>query len=363
MDDMAILITGNLGFLGARLVEHLSREACASGPLIGLDSGLFSHCEVSPIPAPSVQLMCDVRNPPAPVGRVLESCREVVHLAAVTSVSPDPAAIRTISDTNFAATLELARVAKFAGVRRFMYASVLGSGSASSDPSSADSNRVFARSKHQAELALEALADENFQVTCLRFAQACGSSPVLRLDTVFNEYVASALFEGRIVVERDQVISCIHIDDMIRAIDWARTRPLDQLHCLRLDIGSDDWSMALSDWARCIADTSGNVPVEVTGVAHGGSCAPAGDFSAFRGLAPAFQPRARIDAAVIELRKQLRVLDFEGTQFRRSRWIRSIELQAMLRVGLVDEGMRWRGDGRPCPPRALARDRGQPRAA
>ncbi len=52
---------------------------------------------------------------------------------------------------------------------------------------------AYARSKVAAEKDLEPLADNNFSITCLRFATACGFTNRLRLDLVLNDFVAGAL--------------------------------------------------------------------------------------------------------------------------------------------------------------------------
>ena len=55
----------------------------------------------------------------------------------------------------------------------------------------------YARSKCLTEDGLVGLADDDFTVTCLRFATACGMSDRLRLDLVLNDFVASALRRAR----------------------------------------------------------------------------------------------------------------------------------------------------------------------
>ena len=121
--------------------------------------------------------------------------------------------------------------AKAAGVRTFVFASscsVYGSadGGPRSEQAEVNPLTAYARSKVLTEDGLAELADQNFRVTCLRFATACGMSDRLRLDLVLNDFVASAMSTGRITVLSDGTPwrPLINVRDMARAIEWAIER-------------------------------------------------------------------------------------------------------------------------------------------
>ena len=48
------------------------------------------------------------------------------------------------------------------------------------------------------EKKLKELSSEKFKVICLRFATAAGYSDNLRLDLVFNDFVANSVCKGKI---------------------------------------------------------------------------------------------------------------------------------------------------------------------
>lgn len=56
----------------------------------------------------------------------------------------------------------------------------------------------YAISKVKSEEMLHKYSSKNFQVICLRFATAAGFSNRLRLDLVFNDFVASATYKKRL---------------------------------------------------------------------------------------------------------------------------------------------------------------------
>ena len=82
---MRILVTGNMGYVGPIVVEHL-REARPDAHLVGLDTGFFAHCLTGTNVLPERRLDCqwfgDVRRPPA---GALEGVDAVVHLAGVSN--------------------------------------------------------------------------------------------------------------------------------------------------------------------------------------------------------------------------------------------------------------------------------------
>ena len=120
---MRILVTGNMGYVGPVVVGHL-REARPDAHLAGLDTGFFAHCLTGTNVLPERQLDCqwfgDVRRPPA---EALEGVDAVVHLAGVSNDPIGTTYEEATLDVNHRATVELARAAREAGARNFVFAS------------------------------------------------------------------------------------------------------------------------------------------------------------------------------------------------------------------------------------------------
>ncbi|MBE9530660.1 MAG: NAD-dependent epimerase/dehydratase family protein, partial [Proteobacteria bacterium] len=120
---MKILITGNMGYVGPRLVEQL-RFSRPEAVLVGLDIGYFAHCLTGVNTFPenrlNIQYYGDVRKLSQDL---FEDVDVVVHLAAI---SNDPMGDRfkdVTHDINYKASIGLATEAKAAGVGRFVFAS------------------------------------------------------------------------------------------------------------------------------------------------------------------------------------------------------------------------------------------------
>src|SRR5262249_1554026 len=153
----------------------------------------------------------------------------------------------------------------------------------------------------------------DMQVTCLRFATACGFSPRLRLDLVLNDFVASALATGTIKILSDGSPwrPLIHVSDMARAIEWALLRnPSDGGSMLVINAGSHDWNYRVRDLATAVADRIGGVDLSVNSAAQPDRRSYQVDFSLFRSLAPAHQPKVGLTEAIDGLAAGLRGLGF-----------------------------------------------------
>src|SRR5690606_36628253 len=159
-------------------VEQL-RASHPDATLVGVEAGYFACCVANanylPEAEPDQQYVRDIRNVP---DHVLEAADGVFKLAAAAN---DPRGNKyedATLDINHQSGIKLAKRAKDVGVRSFIFASSCSMYDAASDaPKKEDSElnplTAYARSKVFTERDLQPLADENFVVTCLRFATAC----------------------------------------------------------------------------------------------------------------------------------------------------------------------------------------------
>ena len=186
---MKILITGNMGYIGPCVVEKL-RLSYPDATLIGLDIGYFASCltnaQIFPECRVDQQYFADVRDLPS---GLLDGVDAVIHLAAISN-DPMGKAFEDITlDINHRASINLARKAKMAGVRSFVFASSCSMyGTAEDRPRTEDSSlnplTAYAKSKVLTENDLQELSGNGFKVTCLRFSTACGMSDRLILEWI-----------------------------------------------------------------------------------------------------------------------------------------------------------------------------------
>ena len=346
---MKILITGNMGYVGPAVTARL-RAAYPGATLIGLDSGFFAHCLTAAAVMPEIrldrQLFMDVRRlTPA----ALQGVDAVVHLAAVSNDPMGNAFEDVTLAINHGATAALARMAKAAGVRAFVFASSCSVYGFAEDGARTEHSQVnpltaYAKSKVMSEQDLAALADDGFTVTVLRFATACGMSDRLRLDLVLNDFVASAVSAKRITILSDGTPwrPLIAVPDMARAIEWAVRRDADNGGaCAVINAGSTEWNYQVKDLAEAAASVIGGVDVDINTDAAPDKRSYKVSFDLFKTLAPDHQPQVDLQAAIDGLHKGLLAMGFNDSDFRNSTAMRLKVLRQLQQDGLLNANLEW----------------------
>lgn len=200
---MRVLLTGHQGYLGTVMAPVLT---AAGHEVVGLDSGLFADCVLGPPPADPQGHRVDLRDVTADHVAGVDA---VIHLAALSNDPLGSLAPELTYDINHHASVRLARLAREAGVKRFLYASTCSVyGAAGGDELVAEDAPLrpvtpYAESKVRVEDDLHALADGDFTPVFMRNATAFGYSPRLRADIVLNNLVGHALLSGEVLVLSD----------------------------------------------------------------------------------------------------------------------------------------------------------------
>jgi len=338
-----------MGYIGPCVADQLQR-AYPDAVLIGYDMGYFAHCLTGAAALPETridqQYFGDMRmiNP-----GVLKGVDAVVHLAAISNDPMGNTFEKVTQDINYESSARLARFAKEAGVKRFVFSSSCSMyGFAEGGPRKEDDAlnplSAYARSKVATEKTLQELATNDFVVTSLRFATACGMSERLRLDLVLNDFVAGAIAVKQITILSDGTPwrPLIHIEDMARAIGWAAGRaPSNGGAFLAVNTGSNEWNYQVKDLAHAVAKVIPDVSVSINMNAQPDKRSYQVDFSLFRRLAPRHQPKVDLVGAIQGLKEGLKRMGFADGNFRNSQFMRLKVLTQLRELGVLDEQLRW----------------------
>ncbi len=346
---MKIIVVGNLGYIGPTLVDQL-RVTYPDGTLIGYDIGYFAHRLTNPAVLPelnlNMQIFGDVRRFPE---KLLEGVDAIVNLAAISNDPMGNKYEEVTMEINYKAAVNLAKMAKENGVKSYVYASSCSMYGLADDSPRKEGDKLnpltaYARSKVATEEGLEKLADENFIVTCNRFATACGWSNRLRLDLVLNDFVAGALTSKHISILSDGTPwrPMINTRDMARSMDWAITRP-SQLggNFLAVNTGSNVWNTNILSLAEATAEVIPGVEISINPDAPPDKRSYRANFDLYKQLAPNHQPAEDLISTVKEIKDNLTEMDFNDANYRESQLIRLKVIGRLQENGKLNNKLEW----------------------
>jgi nucleoside-diphosphate-sugar epimerase len=337
-----VLLTGHDGYIGAVMAPFL--HAAGHG-IVGLDTGYFAGCGFGAEPEPIPALRRDLRDLSA---EDLVGFDAVIHLAAI---SNDPLGDLNPDVTyaiNHRASVELARLAKAAGVPRFLYASSCSVYGAASPSDVLDESAAFApvtpyaESKVRVERDVSRLADERFSPTFLRNATVYGVSPRLRGDLVVNNLAGWAFASARVLVKSDGTPwrPLVHVQDVCRAFRAALEAPRERVHDRAFNVGREGENYRVREVADLVQAA---VPGSAIDFAEGGGPDPRCyrvDFSRIRRALPGFEPAWSVAQGVEELVAAFRRVGLTAGELE-GRYLRIRRIRERIARGELDAELRW----------------------
>ncbi len=340
---MKILVTGHHGYIGSVTAPLL---AAAGHDVVGLDTMFYEGCDLLPERTEVPTLRRDVRDIEPPE---LEGFDAVVHLAALSNDPLGDFNPELTREINFGGTMRLARAAKAAGARRFVFASSCSMYGAADTGAAVDETAplmpltAYAESKVRSEEALQDLADSDFCPVYMRNATAYGVSPRMRIDIVLNNLSGWALTTGRVKILSDGTPwrPLVHIEDISRATLALVEAPDALVANEAFNIGLDAENYQVRDLAQFVHDEVEDCVVEYAGTGDPDARSYRVDFGKFaRGFPDAglsWNAREGAREIVAAYREAgLTLAEFEG-----DRYIRLKRLRALLASEELDSELRW----------------------
>ena len=255
---MKILVTGTEGYIGSRLGPLL---IAAGHEVVGLDTGyyrdgwLFSPRQ-QPYNTPRL-INKDLRKVDA---QDFAGCDAVVHLA---ELSNDPLGENRPEVTfqiNHEGSVRIARLAKEAGVKRFVYASScsvygVGDGNFLDETSPVNPQTAYAKCKVLVEQDVGKLSDDRFCVTFMRNATAYGASPRMRFDIVINDLSGLAWTVRKIAMTSDGSPwrPVVHVEDICNSVRAVLESDVKAVNGQIFNVGSNSENYRVRELAQIVA--------------------------------------------------------------------------------------------------------------
>lgn len=252
---MKILVTGTEGYLGSLLAPILLRQG---HNVLAVDTGfykvgwLYNGTELT-----AKTLNKDIRHITI---EDLQGIDAIVHMAELSNDPTGQLSPNITYDINHQGSVRLARLAKEAGVRRFVYmssCSVYGVAEGEvTEESPVNPQTVYGICKTLVERDLQAIADDDFSPTFMRNATAFGASPRMRFDIVLNNLAGYAWTTKEIKMTSDGTPwrPLVHTLDICKAILCALEAPRDIIHNQIFNVGNSAFNYRVKEIAEIVAE-------------------------------------------------------------------------------------------------------------
>lgn len=340
--QLNVLLTGADGYIGSVMAPALSGQGHR---VTGLDTGYYRRG----------WLFHDGKDRPAIVSRDIRNLSvddfagfdAVVHLA---ELSNDPLGELDEARTyaiNHLGSVQVARLAKEAGVTRFVYASSCSVYGAAEDGTVDESSptrpqTAYARCKALVERDLLDMVDDDFSPVILRNATAFGASPRMRFDIVLNNLAGLAWTTGRIRLTSDGMPwrPLVHIQDIAGAVMAALKAPRGAVAGQVLNVGADDNNYRIREIAEIIRDSFPGCAIEL-GQSNGDNRSYRVSFAKIGRVLPGFSCQWDARRGARQLRALFERIDMTPAVFDAPPYTRLRELKALIETRQLDADLFW----------------------
>jgi nucleoside-diphosphate-sugar epimerase len=351
---MRVFLTGADGYIGAIMGPKLIE---AGHEVVGLDTGYYRRG----------WLFDDHRTHPKVISKDqrqitrgdLEGFDAVVHLAELSNDpigENDPGLTMAI---NHEGSTALARMAREAGVRRFIQASSCSTYGAGGDEMRTETSALapqtaYARCKILVEESVRGLMDDDFTPVFMRNATAYGASPRQRFDLVLNNLCgfAHTIREIRMTSDGSPWRPIVHIEDICEAMRCALEAPKEAVAGEAFNVGDDGENYRIREIAEIVARTFPGCELTI-GDSGGDTRSYRVSFAKIRAHMPEFRTAWTAERGARQLKAVFERIGLTRAMFEAEPFTRLKEIKYLRSTGQIDDALYWT-EPRPVPAAAPA---------
>jgi len=336
---LRIFLTGHLGNVGSVLAEKLIKN---NFHVTGTDIGYFPN-DFLPTKANLIKnIKKDIRDV---TKEDLTGHDIVIHLAALSNDSSGEINPSLTTEINHYATVNLAKIAKNVGVKKFLYASTCSIYGINKEVVNENSElnplTAYAKSKADSEKDIIKLNDTEFSPVILRCGTVYGLSPSFRLDLVVNNLTGSAFTTGVVKLFSDGSAfrPLLHVNDMVNAFIELSKSPNELVGGEIYNIGSNDDNYTVKEIAALVGEVIPNSEIKISKNAFNDSRSYKVDFSKIKNHI-GYKTKQNLKEGIKEIYNTLKEKKFSEKNFKNKNFYRVKYLKWLIEKNFIDNELR-----------------------
>ena len=341
---MRVLVTGHNGYIGTVLVPMLLERG---HQVAGLDTNYFASCLFTGSLPEVPQLQKDIRDLAADDVRGFDA---VIHLAGLSNDPLGDYKPNLTEEINEQAAVHLARLAKAAGARRFLFASSCsnyGAGGLDFLDEQATFNPVtpYGISKVRVEAALTELAGRGLLPHLsagLHRLRSLAPGP-LRPGGQQPDRLGLHRGPGLSEERRHPLAPVVHVADIALAYIAALEAPRELVHDQAFNVGTTNENYQIRELAEIVRDVVPNCRIEFAPDAGPDTRCYRVDCNKIALTLHGFKPQWTARRGVEELYEAYQAVGLSLNDFEGERYKRIAHVKRLVTDGALDGDLRWTG--------------------
>ncbi len=339
-----ILVTGNLGYIGTILTEDLLHEGF---DIVGVDTNFYRDKKLYEFEfiRKYLQVNKDIRDLKI---EDLKGFDCIIHLAALSNDPLGKLNPILTNDINFEASLMLAKLAKEAKIKRFLFSSSCSIYGETNNEQLKENDSLtpltaYAQSKVNLEQGLSKLADDTFSPCYLRNSTAYGISPNMRFDLVINNLMGWAFVTKEIKILSDGKAwrPLVHVRDISNAFIAAIKAPKEVIHNEAFNVGINSGNYQVKTMAEEIHNFMNECEIKIFGQNNPDNRNYIVNFDKIKSNLKDFKPRWNVKKGIEELYDLFNEINLTFKDFEDKNFTRLKQLKYLIKNRLIDDNLYW----------------------